>query len=229
MNNSIRWRIVTLALILIAALLFIFRGSDTQVSSSPTKQTTFFSIFMPQKDVAPPMTYAGQVAWLTVPGTEIDNAVMQAEDNDYYLRRDETGTDDIWGCYYMDYECGINSRNLIVYGHSLEDNPDAARFSQLKRFLEKTFAQKNKTIRFYYDGAWREYEVISAGYANVETDTIAISANPDTSTLDNITAAALARSVVDFGVTPSTGAELLTLCTCTADSGTRFIVTAVRR
>lgn len=228
MKNSVRWRVVTLALILIAALLFI-RGSVAQLPSSPTNQTTFFPFFMSQKDVAPPMTYAGQVGWLTVPGTGIDNAVMQAEDNDYYLRRDETGTDDIWGCYFMDYECSVNSRNLIVYGHSLEDNPDAARFSQLKRFLEEDFAQKNKTIRLYYDGAWREYEVFSAGYANTETDTIAIAANPDNSTLDSITAAALARSVTDFGVTPNTDAELLTLCTCTTDSSTRFIITAVRR
>lgn len=211
------------------ALAAVFFGISTALLFSGTSSIPLLNIPEDIKKPSPSMLYTNQVAWLTVLGTEIDNAVMQAEDNDYYLRRDETGTDDIWGCYYMDYECGINSRNLIVYGHSLEDNPDAARFSQLKRFLEEDFAQQNKSIRLYYDGAWREYEVISAGYANVETDTIAISANPDTSTLDNITAAALARSVVDFGVTPSTGAELLTLCTCTADSGTRFIVTAVRR
>lgn len=211
------------------ALAAVFFGISAALLFSGTSSIPLFNIPEDIKNPPPSMLYMNQVGWLTIPGTGIDNAVMQAEDNDYYLRRDETGTDDIWGCYFMDYECSVNSRNLIVYGHSLEDNPDAARFSQLKRFLEEDFAQKNKSIRLYYDGAWREYEVFSAGYANVETDTIAIAANPDNSTLDSITAAALARSVIDFGVTPNTDAELLTLCTCTTDSSTRFIITAVRR
>lgn len=211
-----------------AALAAVFFGISAALLFSGTSSIPLLNIPEDIKKPPPKMLYTNQAAWLTVPGTEIDNAVMQAEDNDYYLRRDEMGTDNIWGCYFMDYECSGTSRNVIVYGHSLEDDPDAARFSQLKRFLEEDFAQKNQIIRFYYDGAWREYEVFSAGYANVETDTIAIAANPDNSTLD-ITAAALARSVVDFGVTPNTDAELLTLCTCTTDSSTRFIITAVRR
>lgn len=211
------------------ALAAVFFGISAALLFSGTSSIPLLNIPEDIRKPPPSMLYTNQVAWLTVPGTEIDNAVMQAEDNDYYLRRDETGTDDIWGCYFMDYECSSTSRNVIVYGHSLEDDPDAARFSQLKRFLEEDFAPKNKTIRLYYDGAWREYEVFSAGYANTETDTIAIVANPDHSTLNNIIAAALARSVIDFGITPNTDAELLTLCTCTTDSSTRFIITAVRR
>ena len=62
----------------------------------------------------------GQVGRLTVEGTEIDNAVMQAGDNDYYLRRNEYGEDDVWGCYFMDYACSPSSLNLVIYGHSLD-------------------------------------------------------------------------------------------------------------
>ena len=60
--------------------------------------------------------------WLLFPGTEIDNVVMQAADNSYYLRRDEKGAYSIWGCYFADYEADLTasgpSRNTVIYGHS---------------------------------------------------------------------------------------------------------------
>lgn len=58
------------------------------------------------------------VAWITIPGTNIDAPVQQYGDNDYYLRRDEKGAEDYHGCLYADYACRMDSsvkvsRNLI--------------------------------------------------------------------------------------------------------------------
>ena len=58
------------------------------------------------------------VAWITIPGTNIDAPVQQYGDNDYYLRRDEKGAKDYHGCIYADYACRMDSgikvsRNLI--------------------------------------------------------------------------------------------------------------------
>ena len=47
------------------------------------------------------------VAWITIPGTNIDAPVQQYGDNDYYLRRDEKGAEDYHGCLYADYACRI--------------------------------------------------------------------------------------------------------------------------
>ena len=38
------------------------------------------------------------VAWLYSPGAEVDDPVMQAEDNGYYLKLDENGEYAMWGC-----------------------------------------------------------------------------------------------------------------------------------
>ena len=38
------------------------------------------------------------VAWLYIPGAEVDDPVMQAEDNGYYLKLDENGEYAMWGC-----------------------------------------------------------------------------------------------------------------------------------
>ena len=37
-------------------------------------------------------------AWLYIPGVEVDDPVMQAEDNGYYLKLDENGEYAMWGC-----------------------------------------------------------------------------------------------------------------------------------
>ena len=66
------------------------------------------------------------MAWITIPGTNIDAPVQQYGDNDYYLRRDEKGTEDYHGCLYADYACRMDSavkvsRNLIFSGHTFTD------------------------------------------------------------------------------------------------------------
>ena len=38
------------------------------------------------------------VAWLYIPGAEVDDPVMQAEDNGFYLNRDELREYSTWGC-----------------------------------------------------------------------------------------------------------------------------------
>jgi putative sortase B len=172
----------------------------------------------------------GQVGRLTVEGTEIDNAVMQAGDNDYYLRRNEYGEDDVWGCYFMDYACSSSSQNLVIYGHSLDDSTEAQRFSQLKRFSNPEWAAQHHTIQLEYNGQRVTYEVISAGLADATTDTIAIITNPGMEQAQQIIDAALERSDVQFeaGKSADPLSCILTLATCTTDSGTRYVVTAIQ-
>ena len=62
------------------------------------------------------------VAWLYIPGVEIDDPVMQAEDNGYYLKLDENGEYAMWGCYYAHCENEIGGRDKLdktttIFGH----------------------------------------------------------------------------------------------------------------
>lgn len=52
------------------------------------------------------------VAWLTIPGTNIDGPVQQGPDNDYYLRRDSDGNEDYRGCYFADADAIVSLANL---------------------------------------------------------------------------------------------------------------------
>ena len=219
--------------ILAAALLFWPRRQQPLNDRSVTVCSTSNSSSESQSaasSTAEAQYMEEQVGWLTVEGTEIDNAVMQAGDNDYYLRRNEYGEDDVWGCYFMDYACSPSSLNLVIYGHSLDDSTEAQRFSQLKRFSDPEWAAQHHTIQLEYNGQNITYEVISAGLANATTDTIAIVTNPGMEQARQIIDAALERSDVQFAAGKSADplSRILTLATCTTDSGTRYVVTAIQ-
>ena len=62
--------------------------------------------------------------WLTVVGTEIDNIVVQATDNSFYLDHDFDKNSSQSGTLFADYRCNINSFGdwqsnvLTIYGHN---------------------------------------------------------------------------------------------------------------
>ena len=171
----------------------------------------------------------GQVGWINIPGTDITGPIMQADDNEYYLRRNETGEKDVWGCYFMDADCAPTSQHLIIYGHSLDDSPDADKFSQLKRFLTDAFSKEYGEVQLTYNGESMQFRVFSAGYvAATAENALTLTTNPTQEAAEQLIAAAFARSEQDFGIDVQPSDMLLSLLTCTSDSQTRFIVTAVR-
>lgn len=165
-------------------------------------------------------------AWLIFPGTDIDSPVMQTVNNEYYIRRNEKGEIDTWGCYFADFECSSDSQNYIVYGHSLDNDSDGQRFTQLKKLNESKFAEKYHRIQLVIDGEVREYEIFSSGYANIYTGNDIINANPDRHTQQINLDAAIARSRYNYGVEVTDKDDILTLCTCTSNYVSRYVVMA---
>ena len=84
-------------------------------------------------------------AWLYMPGAEVDDPVMQAADNGYYLQRDENGDFSEWGCYYAHCDDHLGSRsqldkNTVIFGHSASNcDPDGVKFTKLHRYMDADF------------------------------------------------------------------------------------------
>ena len=57
--------------------------------------------------------YADAVAWLYMLGAEVDDPVVQAKDNAYYLQKDENGNYSEWGCYYAHCDNRLSSRSKL--------------------------------------------------------------------------------------------------------------------
>ena len=173
------------------------------------------------------------VAWLVVPGTRINNSVVQSFDNLVYLRANERREYSVYGCYFADAECRVSSReflnhNTIVYGHSdLQDNPEGPRFSELYKFTDPQFARSTPVIEFSTLYDFMNWEVFAVFYTTVDFDYIA--AEPEGG-IKALADEAKKQSIYDYGVQVGEDDHILTLSTCSikeGDDGThRFVVMA---
>lgn len=170
------------------------------------------------------------VAWLTVPGTNIDGSVQQGPDNEFYLRRDSLGAYSNEGCFYADFECSFSplSTNTIIYGHTFTgtgQDPNIG-FGQLQQFLDPKFADQNNTIFLSVQDQMMTFEIVSVGLADAATDQVSILAQPSTEQLSNLIDLANARNVLKTTIEQEIGGSLLTLSTCTAKNNERLLVVA---
>ena len=96
--------------------------------------------------------YADAVAWLYMPGAEVDDPVVQAKDNAYYLQKDENGNYSEWGCYYAHCDNRLSSRskldrNTVIFGHSASNcDPDGPKLTKLHRYMDADYVKENPYV-----------------------------------------------------------------------------------
>ena len=159
------------------------------------------------------------VAWLYIPGAEADDPVMQAEDNGFYLNRDELREYSTWGCYYADCRNHLSGRdaldtNTVIYGHSANDcDPDGVRFTKLHRYMDADFVKENPYIYLSVDGDDLIFQITALFITDIGFDYI--DPNPMGSKLTEFFQTVEKKNWLDIdGVTFSEGDTFLTLSTC---------------
>ena len=87
------------------------------------------------------------VGWVEVPGTSIDEPIVQATADcpDRYLYEDAL-RGGAYGTPYIDWECSINSRFVMVYGHHMSDG---SVFADFARFTDGGYANEHGKIIVY--------------------------------------------------------------------------------
>ena len=88
------------------------------------------------------------VAWVSVDGTAIDYAVVQAPggDPDYYLSHDIYRSWNPYGCPYVDAACdGVGGMSAVVFGHNMGGG-FVAMFADFARYSDEAFARSHPTI-----------------------------------------------------------------------------------
>ena len=78
------------------------------------------------------------VAWIQIPGTQINYPVVQGKDNDYYLHRDLNGQKSTAGTIFLDENHPMTERtqNLLLHGHNMKDGTMFGRLAQYEKNLE---------------------------------------------------------------------------------------------
>jgi len=99
------------------------------------------------------------VAWIEIPGTRISYPVMyRPGDGQYYLTHTFEQTESKVGAVHLDgASAGMESRNLLIYGHTLLDG---SMFSGLHKYKNQSFYENHPYIYLYLsDGSVRQYQV----------------------------------------------------------------------
>jgi sortase B len=97
------------------------------------------------------------VAWLTIPGTQIDYPVVQTTDNEFYLHHDAKKNANGNGALFLDYRArsDFSDFNKIIYGHHMQSG---MMFQNLMKFKEKDFFDSHQTGTLYTQKGTRRLE-----------------------------------------------------------------------
>lgn len=118
------------------------------------------------------------VAWVEVPGTSIDEPIVQATPDapNVYLRIDALGQG-AYGTPYIDCECSIDSRFVMVYGHHMSDGSAFAPFAS---YIDVGFAREHDRIIVYRrTGEVLELEPVAVDVVNASRERLVIDQEGD--------------------------------------------------
>ena len=177
------------------------------------------------------------VAWVSVPGTDIDYPVVQASADDptFYLDHDVYRGWNPYGCPYLDAGCaerGIDSPLALMFAHHMNDG---SMFASLRNFDNPEFGMNHVIEYNTIEGAtgFGSYQLLGCWYEDLTAP------NPyrywdqvgelTEQQFNDYVANIKQLSMYETGVNATYGDDLLALSTCsygTADE--RFIVVGVK-
>lgn len=233
MKNSMSLKLLALMLAIVMLVAFTGCGSkssseepssepssSSQSSEEEEEEEDVLRIFQIEKIDEGKERNADTKGWLQVPNTEIDDAVLQASDNNYYLRITEDKEYSIFGCYFADFRNNLGSRadlsrNTVIYGHSdYRDDPKGKKFSQLFNYAQDIdFVRNNPYIYFSTEDDDMVWQVFAVFFTHVDFNYI--QTDPTDEQFLAIIEEAKAKSeyIIDVDVTADD--KILTLSTCT--------------
>lgn len=112
------------------------------------------------------------VAYLEVSGTQIQYPVVQAGNNDYYLRRGINKKYSLPGIPFMDYRNAkdLSDQNTVIYGHMM-NYVKTSMFGEFEHFLDQAYVdQSPKLFRLIHPTGVYYYRIIAVVRIHEEED-----------------------------------------------------------
>ncbi len=167
------------------------------------------------------------VGWVTVPNTNIDYAVVQGVDNQYYLNHNIYHKYDKNGWVFMDFRGDVVnlSDNIILYAHNRYYN--GIMFGNLQNMMRYNWYSNPDnhiiTIKTLYEEL--HYKIFSMYKIETTTDYLQV-IFPDKESKMKMFNLVKNRSIYNFGIELNENDKILTLSTC-ADEYNKYVVHAV--
>jgi len=167
------------------------------------------------------------VAYLKVNGTKIEYAVVQAKDNNYYIRKDLNKKNNVGGSIFMDYKNKLDGtdKNIVIYGHNIKDG---SMFGTLKNILEEEWYnnEENYIIDLITEKEEQKYQVFSI--YKIENEDYYIDTEFKKNEFAKFIKTLKNRSIKDFEIKVTQVDSILTLSTC-ADNNKHRVVLHARK
>lgn len=154
------------------------------------------------------------IGWITLPGSQINYPIVQALDNNYYLRRGFDKKYNILGSIFADYKntSDFTDQNTVLYGHHMFD--ESGMFSDLEKLRKQKYFDEHRFITIKLENQLLIYEIFSVYPIDSGYDYRSSSYG---SSYQSFLNTAYNMSVVNTYVKPSDKDKILTLSTCTYD------------
>lgn len=176
------------------------------------------------------------IGWLKINGTQIDTAVCQGGDDEFYIDHNQLGEESRYGALFVqandNYERKNGDKNVVIFGNNMKDG---TMFGELSKYRNINFYKSSPTFSFLYGDECETYAVFSVMLISSASDDAGQVYKPYKSYFANdqefnewITETK-ARSMINTNVGVENGDEMLTLVTLADDfDGARFVVMAKR-
>lgn len=166
------------------------------------------------------------VAWIKIPGTEIEYVIVKASDNSYYLNRNFEKKYNNAGWIFADYKNKFDGtdKNIVIYGHNREDG---TMFGTLKDALKEEWYNNEENYEIdliIENGEKHKYQVFSV--YQIKTEDYYIDTEFKSGEFQKFVTTLKNRSKKDFGVEVSEEDSILTLSTCANNYRDRIVLHA---
>jgi sortase B len=100
------------------------------------------------------------IAWIKIPDTDIDHAIVQGSDNDYYLHHNALKEENYAGAVFVDYRNAkpFEEEHTIIYAHNVKHG---TMFASLELFGDETFYKKHPIYYLYTPKGNYEVEIFA--------------------------------------------------------------------
>ena len=164
------------------------------------------------------------VGWIRIPGTSVSYSLVQAENNNKYLRHSIDLTRNEFGWPFLDYKNSpdFTDKNTVIYGHNITSG---LMFADLANIYNGSLGN-DVTINIYRkDYRLLTYKVFSTYVYEPESYYLTTQFSNDEA-YSTYLSAMMSRSVINFNQTVGVDDTIITLSTCTRDTKNRIVVHA---
>ena len=157
--------------------------------------------------------------------TPINYPVVQAKDNNYYLRRNLDKKYNVGGSIFMDYKNKLDGtdKNIIIYGHNIKDG---SMFGTLENILEEEWYnnEENYIIDLTTEKEKLKYQVFSV--YKIKNEDYYIDTEFKKNEFKKFIKTLKNRSIKDFDIEVTEDDRILTLSTCADNNKYRVVLHA---